>query len=284
VTQPQHIEARRPLGPDGWTPLVERLLPLLSRQVPEWAVLKNHARLPVVTGDIDLCVPRSWWDTFVDAYLSALAATGSFAVVVCDHYIGVRFTFAVPLDGSVDHALEIDLADGVKWKGTRLLSAADTLVGCVLDERGFRRVSTGIEAAYQLTCNAVRHGGGLAEDVIQAKAIRTKALADVDTFHRAMVSMHGWAGGWAARRFVADEWRFGLGTLLTTRRMARAAKHPLARPAALAQRKARAHWRGLPRPVEGTPSAWLRRASRGHRFHVVGPAAARFDARRAELQ
>jgi hypothetical protein len=125
LTRLQRSGDRQSTGPDIWAPLVERLLPLLSTEVREWAVLKNHARLPVVTGDIDLCVPRERWDAFVEAYLSALEAAGSFAVITCDHYLDARFTFAIPLEGQASRALQIDLMDGLCWRGTRLLSAAD---------------------------------------------------------------------------------------------------------------------------------------------------------------
>lgn len=240
--------------------------------MPEWAVLKNHARLPVVTGDIDLCVPPSRWDAFLDAYLSALASAGSYAVVVCDHHSGVRVTLAVPLDTRVDHVLQIDLMDGIRWKGTLLLSAADMLANCMRDMRGFRRMPAGVEAAHQLTSEAIRRGGGLASDRIAAKAIRQKALADPVTFDRTMLVLHGRPGGWAARRFITNEWQCWVGLLLTSRRMLRALRHPLTRSVTFARRKAQAHWRGVPRRVDGSSVAWLQRVSRGHRVHVVGPA------------
>jgi hypothetical protein len=277
MTQLQRTEVGQPSVSDIWTPLVQRLLPMLSSQVPDWAVLKNHARLPVVTGDIDLCIPRCRWDAFVDAYLAALATTGSYAVVICDHYIGARFTFAVPLDGPIDRALQIDLMDGICWKGTRLLSATEMLVNCVWDERGFRRVTTGLEAAVQLTCNALGHAGALRPDVVRAKGIRKKALANIDLFHDAMLAMHGRAGRWAAQRFVDDRWWCPVGLLLTFRRMLMATRHPFARSITFMRRKARAHYRGFPRHVPAARSAWLRQVSRGHRLHVVGSTAARVD-------
>ena len=270
----QPLQGRRPTRPDDWAPLVERLLPQLSRQEPAWAVLKNHAALPVVTGDIDLCVPRSRWDAFLDAYLSALETVGSFAVVVCDHYLDARFTFALPLDRPARRALQIDLMDGLGWKGARLLPAMALLPDCRWGERGFRRVTTGLEAAVQLTCNALGRAGNLRPEVVRAKDVRAKALADSGPFHDAMVAMHGRVGGWAARRFVAGEWRWWVGLLIIARRMLRLRPRLLARTSRFLRRKAMAHYRGFPREVHGTASAWLRRASRGHALHLVGPAPA----------
>jgi hypothetical protein len=203
--------------------------------------------------------------------LKALAESGSYAVVICDHYIGMRSTFAIPLDCPVNRVLEIDLADGITWRGTYLLPAAELLMNSIWDERGFRRVPTGMEAAYQLTCNALRHGGGLERDIVGAKAIREKALDDFDIFQAVMLAMHGSPGELAARRFVRDEWQPSVGLLLTGHRILRAARYPLARPTAVARRKAMIHWREFPRRVEESPAAWLRRASRGHGFHLVGP-------------
>jgi hypothetical protein len=271
MTQLARVGHGRLDGPDYWTPLVERLLPLLTRQVPEWAVLKNHAQLPVVTGDIDLCLPRSRWDAFLDAYLSALEGFGSFAVVVCDHYLDARFTFALPLDGQPGRVLQVDLMDGLTWKGARLLSAAEILADYRWDARGFRRVTTGLEAAVQLTCNAVGRGGNLRHDVVRTKGVQAKALADADAFHRAMVAMHGRMGGSAAGRFVADEWRCPIGLLLVGRRMLLTRPRMLARASRFVRRKAMAHYRGFPRDVPGAPAAWHRQVSRGHRVYVVGP-------------
>jgi hypothetical protein len=241
-----------------WTPVVRSTLPLLTAQLPEWAVLKNHAELPNVTGDIDLCVPRARWDAFVDAYLQALAANGAHAVVACDHFLGVRLLFAVALDADCRHALELDLADGVWWKGTRLLGGAELLEHAVADPRGFRRLPAGFEAAYQLTVN-----GGSAP-------VRAKAAADADGFRRAMRALHGATGARAAEGFLAGRPLAWGGMPLVARRLRRASAAPLARPAAFARRKLSAHWRGLPRRVDGSTDAWLERVARGHRCQVVG--------------
>lgn len=242
-----------------WASVVRSTLPLLTAQLSEWAVLKNHAELPNVTGDIDLCVPRARWDTFVDAYLQALAANGAHAVVTCDHFLGVRLVFAVALDGECLHALELDLADGVWWKGTRLLGGAELLEHAIGDPRGFRRLPEGFEAAYQLTVNG------------SSAPVRARATADADRFRRAMRILHGAAGARAAERFLAGRSSAWSGLPLVARRMRRASASPLARPAAFARRKASAHWRGLPRRIDSSTGAWLERVARGHPCQVVGP-------------
>jgi hypothetical protein len=248
----------------SWVPVVRSTLPLLTAQLPDWAVLKNHAELPNVTGDIDLCVPRARWDAFVDAYQQALGAIGTYAVVSCDHFLGVRLVFAVPLHHECVQALEVDLADGVWWKGTRLLKAAQLLEHAIDDARGFRRLPGGFEAAYQLTVNVLPRGGE------KRDAVYAKATVDADRFCQAMRALHGVAGGRAAERFLAGELPTWRGLPLTARRMLRGMASPLARPASFARRKASGHWRGLPRRVDGSTAAWLERVGRGHPWQVAG--------------
>jgi hypothetical protein len=250
----------------SWAPVVSSILPLLTELLPGWAVLKNHQRLPEVTGDVDLCVPRAGWDAFLDGYLRALAATGSYAVASCDHYLGVRLVFAASLDRPRARALEVDLADGVWWKGTRLLGGAELAGYAIGDPRGFRRLPEGVEAAYRLTIGLhERHGDA---------ALRARALADPGNFRHAMLAMHGRAGARAAARFLTGEWPPLRGLPLIGRRAFRAAASPLARPAAFARRKAMRHWRGLPRGVEGSAAAWLELVSPGHPCRFVGTAIA----------
>lgn len=250
------------------------LLPTLSARVAGWTVLKNHEQLPVVTGDIDTCLAPERWDDLVDGLADVLQPWGTCGIVVCDHYMGVRLLFVASMTGLVPSqtALEIDLADGVWWKGTRLAPASSVVDDAVWDPRGFRRSADGWEAAVLLTRSAVRRDGGLRAAVVVARRIREKAAADGDGFRTAMVRLHGPQGAAAAERFMSDRWSSRVGRELLRHRMTRDPLGWPARSVAFARRKAMRHWRGLPREIGRDPERWLKRIGRGHPCRLVdGP-------------
>lgn len=260
----QPLDTRQP--PEGWAPVVSSLLPALADRVAGWAVLKNHEPLPAVSGDIDTCLVRARWDDFLRALADELRPWGGHTIVACDHYLGVRLVFVastVPGDRS-GACLEVDLADGVWWKGRRLAPASAILAAAVKDPRGFLRASAGWEAAVLLTLSALDRTGRLREEVVASRRIREKASEDPVGFVAAMTTFHGRAGAVGAERFLDDRWIAGAGLAVIRHRMG---SDPFAwgsRPAAFARRKAMSHWRGLPRTVGDDPEPWLARVGRGH--------------------
>jgi hypothetical protein len=180
----------------------------------------------------------------------------------------VRLVFAVTLDAEWKRALELDLADGVWWKGTQLCAGGEWLEHAIDDPRGFRRLPGGFEAAYQLTVNLLPEGAKRA-------AVHAKAAGDPDRFRQAMRVLHGEAGTRVAERFLAGRLAGWTVVPLTARRMLRGTAAPLARPAAFARRKASAHWRGLPRQIDGSTTRWLERVAHRHPCNVAGTDTAR---------
>jgi hypothetical protein len=195
-----------------------------------------------------------------------------YAIVTCDHYLGVRLVFvaAMAARSRPSHALELDLADGVWWRGTRLAYASRIVDGAVPDPRGFWRSRDGWEAAVLLTRSALHRGGGLRSEVVDGRRIRDKASADIEGFREAMSALHGPSGGVAAERFLNDRWTAPTGRMLARHRMRRDPVGWPARSVAFARRKAMGHWRGLPREIGDDPQRWLERVSRGHPCRRVG--------------
>jgi hypothetical protein len=264
------VRSARTLEPrsatEAWTPLVSSLLPTLSVRVRGWTVLKNHDHLPAVTGDIDTCLAPERWDDFVDALAGALEPWGGHEIVTCDHYVGVRLVFVARVTGPTRSptALEIDLADGVWWKGSRLVAADAIADEAVADPRGFRRSADGWEAAVLLTRSAMRRDGALRTGVVDARRIREKATADAEGFRTAMSRLHGPSGADAAERFLSDRWTAWVGLGLRRHLSGTDRAGWPMRTAAFARRKAMRHWRGLPREVGDDPERWLERVGRGH--------------------
>lgn len=252
----------------SWTPVVERLLADLGRSPHPWAIMKNHERLPALVGDIDLCLARQHWNAFTRVIDASLGQSmGSFRIVSCDHFIGVRLIFIVPASGPVPErrALEVDLADGVWWKGT-LLCPAERVIGDFVTHREEElapHTRAGFQAALTLTVSAIHRDGTLDEDEIDRKQILVKAKEEPDVFLRAMKALHGPAGVGAAQAFLGGGWTPSIGRALIAGRMRRS---PLAyrRAIRFLQRKSRGHWRGLPRYVPDSAAHWLARVSQGH--------------------
>ncbi len=248
-----------------WTTAVAVLLAELSRRIPEWAVLKNHERLPMVTGDIDACAPRARWDDVLSCVLDVLGQRGRHVVVICDHYLGVRLLFAARLDHPSGRALEMDLADGLWWKGHQLLPARSLLEHATWDTREFRRLTAGAEAAVLLTLSGMRRSGGLAAGTSAVVRAREKARMEPYTFVEVMAAAHGIAGRRAARRFLRGAWSTPTGAALVGRRALRGPAAAVRRVVAFGGRKVAGHWRGgLPRAVGGDPGRWLERVGTAH--------------------
>jgi hypothetical protein len=265
------MEPPPPVMPDSWTPIVERLLTELCSGPAHWAVMKNHERLPLLFGDIDLCLGKEHWDAFTSAIAVSLAAMGSFKLISCDHFLGVRLIFVVPDSDPPPEqkALEIDLADGVWWKGTPLCSA-DRVVSEFVSLSGSLAPHTreGFQAALSLTVSGISRGGTLDGKAVHRRDVSSKARQEPEVFIAAMEGFHGAAGKRAAEAFIHDEWTAATGLGLIARRMRRSAI-PLVRTAYFCRRKATGHWRGLPRDVPDSTAAWLTRTVRGHRLALL---------------
>jgi hypothetical protein len=252
----------------SWTPVVVRLLDDLSQGPWPWAVMKNHDQLPVVVGDIDLCLARQHWNAFTRAIGISLESMDSFKIVSCDHFLGVRLIFIVPSSGPVPErrALEIDLADGVWWKGT-LLCPADRVVQDFVNyqkEDPAPHTNVGFQAALRLTVSAIRRDGTLDQDEIERKQVVVRAHDEPEIFVRAMGVFHGPSGETAAQAILRGGWTAATGRKLIAGRMRRSPL-PHRRAIWFLRRKAGRHWRGLPRYVPST-AQWLARISRGHRL------------------
>lgn len=262
-----------PVAASTWTETVGVLLPELSERMPDWVVLKNHERLPEVTGDVDLCVDRRRWEAFTEHLLGVLSRLGNFSVVWCDHYPDLRVVLVVDTSSSPRRsALELDLADGIWWKGHRLLDASEVLDRASPDLRGFRCASPGTEAAFHLTVESLTRTGGLKTSARHFPRIQGLALRDEEVFVGAMGGMHGAAGRRAARRFLEGTWGTLDGLLLVARRIARGPTGFLRRAASWVRRRRMRHWRGLPREIPEGTNEWLARVGPGHRVVRV-PAA-----------
>lgn len=257
---------------EAWSGIVAHLLPELTERVPGWVVLKNHEGLPEVTGDIDLCVDRSRWDSFTDQALRVLSRLGDFSVVCCDHFPDLRLVFVVDIGRSSASAsaLELDLVDGIWWKGHRLLPAPEVAALAHDDRRGFRYASPGTEAAFHLTVESLGRLGSLKTAARHFSRIRDLAGQDEEGFLHAMERMHGRAGARAARHFMAGTWGPIEGWLLIARRIGRGPSGLYRRAAHWIGRKALRHWRGLPRDVAHGTEEWLARVGRGHRIILAG--------------
>ncbi|MGH9319851.1 MAG: hypothetical protein ACRD3V_08165 [Vicinamibacteria bacterium] len=234
-------------------------------------MMKNHERLPVLFGDVDLCLGREHWDAFTDAIGASLEAIGSFKLIDCDHFLGVRLIFVVPSSEPApeEKALEIDLADGVWWKGTPLCSAECVLSEFVASPETFApHTRVGFQAALGLTVSGITRAGALDREAIENRDVHAKAREEPVIFAAAMEAFHGAAGRPAAQAFIQGGWSPATGLTLIAHRMRRSAI-PFDRMVYLARRKAMGHWRGLPRRVPGSTADWLTRTVPGHRISVV---------------
>jgi hypothetical protein len=251
----------------SWTPVVERLLRDFDQGPWRWTVMKNHEQLPVVVGDVDLCLAREQWNPFTQAIGISLDSMGTFKIVSCDHFIGVRLIFIVPGSGPVPErrALELDLADGVWWKGTLLCPANRVIQDFVTYQEGepAPHTSAGFQAALKLTISAIRRQGTLDRDEIERKQVMVKARDEPEIFVRAMEVFHGPAGVRAAQAILCGGWTAATGRRLIVGRMKRSPL-PHRRAVCFLRRKTGRHWRGLPRYVPDSTAQWLARISRGH--------------------
>jgi hypothetical protein len=233
-------------------------------------VLKNHTRLPLVSGDIDVCIAPERWSSFLSAYLEALASRGRSAVVRCDHHRERCSDSRSPRRATVARTLQIDLIDRIYWKGTQLLSAEDTLASSVEDPRGFRRVRTGTEAACQLTGNAIRRSGSLNSSVVHRKGILREGARRLGHARRHLRAMHGFIGKVAAERFpcrcLGAVGRRSLAARRTVRGIPQLTAGYGLRPSSAGSSTPLAR---LPRVVDGRPEVWLRRVARQHRYLIV---------------
>jgi hypothetical protein len=251
----------------SWTIVVERLLVDLGQGPWPWAIMKNHEHLPAVVGDVDLCLAREHWDAFTRAIETSLGPMGPFRLIWCDHFIGVRLIFIVPASGPVPgrRALEVDLADGVWWKGT-LLCPADRVIGDFvshLEGEPGPHTSAGFQAALRLTVSAIRRDGRLDRDEVEEKQIVVKARSEPAIFLRAMDALHGPAGVRAAQAILGGRWTASAGRDLIVGRIRRSS-FAYRRAICFLQRKTQGHWRGLPRYVPDSAAHWLALVSRGH--------------------
>lgn len=256
-----------------WTPVVASLLPTLSVRLPGWVVLKNHERLPEVSGDIDTCLDRHRWDDFTRTLADVVRSWGPHAIVACDHYVGVRLLFVASMVSGdrTARCLEIDLADGIWWRGTHLAPASAIAAFAVPDRRGFLRTTDGWEAAVVLTLSGLGRTGALRESTVRSRRVRERASGDRAGFVAAMAALHGRAGAVGAERFLEDRWGVSTGLGLVLHRMGADPLDGPSRAVAFARRKAMSHWRGLPRTVGDDPERWLRRVARGHASLEVQP-------------
>jgi hypothetical protein len=253
----------------SWTPVVERLLYDLNHGPWSWAVMKNHEQLPVVVGDIDLCVAERQWNAFTQAIGMSVNSVDSFKIVSCDHFLGVRLIFIVPSSGPVPdrRALEIDLADGVWWKGTQLCPPDRVIQDFVnyKDANPAPHTNVGFQAALRLTVSAIRRDGTLDQEEIERKQVVVRAQDEPEIFVRAMGVLHGPLGETAAQAILRGGWTAATGRRLIASRMRRSPL-PHRRAIYFLRRKAGRHWRGLPRYVPDSTAHWLARISRGHRL------------------
>jgi hypothetical protein len=252
----------------SWRPVAEPLLAALRTGPWPWAVMKNHEHLPNVPGDIDLCVAKEHWDAFTRGIVGSLNEIGIFGIVDCDHFVGVRLIFIVPAAGPAPEgkALEVDLADGVWWKGTllcppeRILSAFVTHV----ENGSVPHTRVGFQAALTVTVSGIGHDGVLHLQERKRGEVERKAWQEPETFARAMEVFHGPVGVTAAEAFLTGTWTAALGRSLIANRMKRSG-FPRQRASNFIRRKMSRHWRGLPRNVSDPTTDWLARTSRGHR-------------------
>lgn len=250
---------------ESWTQLVAAVLPRMRERMPEWAVLKNHESLPCVTGDVDLCVDHSQWNAFTYHLLDILSEFGDYAAVFCDHFVGVRLIFMVRRNDSLSASvLEVDLADGIWWKGHRVLDARDVITLARDDPRGFRCATPGTEAAFHLTVETLGRLGSLKQTARHFRRTRELAGRDAKGFAASMTLMHGVIGADAARRFLEGSWNSFEGLLLIVRRMGRGPLGLYRRAIYWTSRRRHLHWRSLPRRVPHGIDEWLSRVGRGH--------------------
>lgn len=257
----------------SWTDTVAVLLPTLSERMPDWTVLKNHERLPEVTGDIDLCLDRSRRDAFTRELVDLLRSEGDFSVVWCDHFPDLRLVFVIDNDlpAGQGSALELDLADGVWWKGRRLMAASEVVRRATKDPRGFRCASPGTEAAFHLTVESLSRWGRLRTTARHFPRIKELAERDEEAFVDAMHRMHGAIGRRVARRFLGGAWSPLDGWLVVVRRIARGPAGFLRRGTSWLRRRRMGHWRGLPRTMPHGAEEWLARVGPGHRVVPTRP-------------
>jgi hypothetical protein len=252
----------------------DRLAASILRNLPQpgqaWAVLKNHDGLPHVSGDIDLCAGRGDWSRVTGAIKEQAHELGKHVVVACDHYLGVRLNFVVPVSRQPVEVLEIDLADGIWWKGAQLLSAEMALRTAEEGRHGYPVVSRGVEAAFLLTVHALGRAGELDQAVVASKGVLWKAQRDEPEFLRTMALLHGQSGVEAATAFLSGRWRGSHGIRLIVGRWRRATRHPARRSAAFLQRKSIGHCRGVPRELGGSLDRWIDRIAPGHDVVVLG--------------
>jgi hypothetical protein len=256
--------------PAAWTSVAATVLERLAEDSADWMVLKHHERLPEVTGDIDLCVAREEWDRTLGVIAAALGDLGEFAITDCDHWPHVRLTFTTPLHiGDVPtRILQIDLIDGVLWRGVQLAPAtallADHRIAGDPGEIPPARSSAGLRAALFLTY-AVQASGRLSAAALAAEGVEGLAREDPEGFVQAMRRCHGRVGTRSARHFLAGTWKRHEGLALHARRLLRQPADHLRLGRASIERRRRGHWRRISRDLPRGLSEWMSVHASGHR-------------------
>jgi hypothetical protein len=108
-------------------------------------------------GDLDLSAPRPRW---VDLHNDLLACAGDRTAgyaVACRHYPSVQLNFLVSTVDEQSQALEVDLADGLWHRARPLLPHSYFSDLCEDDGGGCRRLHKGAAAAWRFVTDSLSH-------------------------------------------------------------------------------------------------------------------------------
>ena len=147
-----HSEAGRDLAA-LWLPLLRRL----TRRLPLWGLWKNADAALSGSGDIDTTAPKSDWDAIIKEVVMWAGENQLGPITSCSHVRGVLFIMV--LDQENRAFLELDVNDRKYFRGWTMFRPTDLAPFMEIDERGFRRVTRGMEGVILFVQNGLRWGG-----------------------------------------------------------------------------------------------------------------------------
>ena len=151
---------------------------------------KNVESALAGTGDVDSFAPPEHWPGIQRHFTKWAGAQGLGPVLTCRHIPqGPHFITVEP--GS-PYIVQLDVKDRGTFRGSTLIDAWTLPPLSEIDDRGFRRVRSGVEGIIKLCMNGTRRGGRPNEAALKAKNVRSLLAADPEGVERG-AALLGWA-------------------------------------------------------------------------------------------
>jgi hypothetical protein len=256
---------------DVWLPLLRRL----TSRLPLWGLWKNADAALSGSGDIDTTAPTSDWDAITEEVVRWAREHDLGPVAQCRHVYGVLFILV--MDRKNRTFFELDVNDRKYFRGWTMFRPSGLAPFMEIDERGFRRVTRGMEGVILLVQNGLRWGGRPNPAGMRKRRIPELLADDPDGVRRAAALFGGARPALAAAAEAVARGRWNRTAMLAVE--AWAVLHALAAPGIVFGRvRSRPIKRRCPllrtifiddRRFPEDAEEWLRQVSRTHPVHHV---------------